>query len=242
MSIQMLVAKAVLQDADYYAGILPKNVNGSKTFKKNPTVKGVKRFLTETIILGSRGSTPSKLKPSQLLAELDADDDEGPNTSKQRSPTLSSDDDILDKYNMPRRATRSTSNPGPSAADVVSTVNRPAVKQPAKKATRPAKKSRSTSSQIPVQAVEVAATALTPDLLEQLVTKVADVVIQRLSGNSMGTNPTASVSLPGLSSPHPPDASILRQPVDHNILQKVQPTIDSLVEVAVGRSPKKLSQ
>lgn len=142
---------------------------------------------------------------------------------------------------MPRRATRSTSNPGPSAADVVSTVNRPAVKRPAKKATRPAKKSRSTSSQIPVQVVEAAATALTPDLLEQLVTKVADVVTQRLSGSSMGTNPTASVSLPGSSSPHPPDASILQQPVDHNILQEVQPTIDSLVEVAVGQSQEAIA-
>ena len=142
---------------------------------------------------------------------------------------------------MPRRATRSTSNPGPSAADVVSTVNRPAVKRPAKKATRPAKKSRSTSSQIPVQVVEAAATALTPDLLEQLVTKVADVVTQRLSGSSMGTNPTASVSLPGSSSPHPPDASILQQPVDHNILQEVQPTIDSLIEVAVGQSQEAIA-
>ena len=113
---------------------------------------------------------------------------------------------------MPRRATRSTSNPGPSAADVVSTVNRPAVKRPAKKATRPAKKSRSTSSQIPVQVVEAAATALTPDLLEQLVTKVADVVTQRLSGSSMGTNPTASVSLPGSSSPHPPDSTAASRP------------------------------
>ncbi|CAB3998910.1 Hypothetical predicted protein [Paramuricea clavata] len=45
----------------------------------------------------SRGSTASKFKPSQLLAELEADDDEGPNISKQRSPTLSSDDDILEK-------------------------------------------------------------------------------------------------------------------------------------------------
>jgi hypothetical protein len=38
-----------------------------------------------------------------LLAELEADDDEGPNTSKQRSPTLSSDDDILDKVAIGKR-------------------------------------------------------------------------------------------------------------------------------------------
>jgi hypothetical protein len=38
-----------------------------------------------------------------LLAELEADDDEGHNTSKQRSPTLSSDDDILDKVGIGRR-------------------------------------------------------------------------------------------------------------------------------------------
>jgi hypothetical protein len=44
-----------------------------------------------------------KFKPSQLLAELEADDDEGPNTSKQRSPTLSSDDDILDKVGIGKR-------------------------------------------------------------------------------------------------------------------------------------------
>jgi hypothetical protein len=57
----------------------------------------MKRFLTETIISDSRGSTPLKFKPSRMLAELEADDDEGPNTSKQRSPImLSSDDDILD--------------------------------------------------------------------------------------------------------------------------------------------------
>ncbi|CAB4033534.1 Hypothetical predicted protein, partial [Paramuricea clavata] len=95
--------------------------------------------------------------------------------------------------------------------------------------------------QIPVQVVEAAATALTPDLLEQLVTKVADVVTQRLSGSSMGTNPTTSVSLPGSSSPHPPDASILQQPVDHKILQEVQPTIDSLVEVAVVQSQEAIA-
>ena len=70
MSIQMLVVKAVLQDRDQYARILPNNVNGAKNFKQNPTVKGMKRFLTETIISDSRGSTPSKFKPSQLLAEL----------------------------------------------------------------------------------------------------------------------------------------------------------------------------
>ena len=102
-SIQMLVAKAVLQDRNQYARILPNNVNGAKNFKQNPTVKGMKRFLTETIILDSRGSTPWKSKPSQLLAELEADDDEGPNTSKQRSPTLSSDDDILDKERIGKR-------------------------------------------------------------------------------------------------------------------------------------------
>ena len=102
-SIQMLVAKAVLQDRNQYARILPNNVNGAKNFKQNPTVKGMKRFLTDTIILDSRGSTPWKFKPSQLLAELEADDDEGPNTSKQRSPTLSSDDDILDKEGIGKR-------------------------------------------------------------------------------------------------------------------------------------------
>ena len=103
MSIQMLVAKAVLQDRDQYAHILPNNVNGAKNFMQNPTVKGMKRFLTKTIISDSWGSTPSKFKPSQLLAELEADDDEGPNTSKQRSPTLSSDDDILDKVGIGKR-------------------------------------------------------------------------------------------------------------------------------------------
>jgi hypothetical protein len=65
MSIQMLVAKAVLQDRDQYARILPNNVNGAKNFKQNPTIKGMKRFLTETIISDSRVSTPSKFKPSQ---------------------------------------------------------------------------------------------------------------------------------------------------------------------------------
>jgi hypothetical protein len=78
MSIQMLVAKAVLQDPDKYARILPNNVNGAKNFKQNPTVKGMKRFLTETIISDCRGSIPSKFKHSQLLAELEADDDEEP--------------------------------------------------------------------------------------------------------------------------------------------------------------------
>ena len=38
-----------------------------------------------------------------MLAELEADDDEGPNTSKERSPTLSSDDDILDKVGIGKR-------------------------------------------------------------------------------------------------------------------------------------------
>ena len=78
MSIQMLVAKAVLQDRYQYARILPNNVNGAKNFRQNPTVKGMKRFLTETIISDCRGLTPSKFKHSQLLAELEADDDEGP--------------------------------------------------------------------------------------------------------------------------------------------------------------------
>ena len=82
MSIQMLVAKAVLQDRGQYARILPDNVNRAKNFMQNPTVKGMKRFLTDTIISDSRGSTPSKFKPSQLLADLESDDDEEPNTSK----------------------------------------------------------------------------------------------------------------------------------------------------------------
>jgi hypothetical protein len=103
MSIQMLVAKAVLQDRDQYARILPNNVNGAKNFKQNPKVKGIKRFLTETIISDSWGSIPSKFKPSQLLAALEGDDDEGPNTSKQRSPTLSSDEEILDKVGIGKR-------------------------------------------------------------------------------------------------------------------------------------------
>jgi hypothetical protein len=68
MSIQMLVAKAVLQDREQYARILPNNVNGAKNFKQNPTIKGMKRFLTQTIISDCRRSTPSKFKPSQLLA------------------------------------------------------------------------------------------------------------------------------------------------------------------------------
>ena len=99
----MLVAKAVLQDPDQYARILPNNVNGAKNFEQNSTVKGIERFVTETIISDSRGSISSKFKSSQLLAELEADDDEGPNTSKQRSPTLSSDDDILDKVGIGKR-------------------------------------------------------------------------------------------------------------------------------------------
>ena len=103
MSIQMLVAKAVLQDPDQYARILHNNVNGAKNFKQNSTVKGIKRFVTETIISDSGGSISSKFKPSQLLAELEADDDEGPNTSKEHSPTLSSDDDILDKVRIGKR-------------------------------------------------------------------------------------------------------------------------------------------
>jgi hypothetical protein len=45
MSIQMLVAKATLQDRDQYARILPNNVNGAKNFKQNHTVKDLKRFL-----------------------------------------------------------------------------------------------------------------------------------------------------------------------------------------------------
>jgi hypothetical protein len=68
MSIQMLVAKAVLQDPDEYARILPDNVNGAKNFKQNPTVKGIKRFVTGSIISDSRGSISWKFKPSQLLA------------------------------------------------------------------------------------------------------------------------------------------------------------------------------
>ena len=76
MSIQMLVEKGCI------TGSRPirtdNNVNGAKNFKQNPTVKGMKRFLTETIILDSRGSTPWKFKPSQLLAELEPVDDEGP--------------------------------------------------------------------------------------------------------------------------------------------------------------------
>ena len=103
MSIQMLVAKAVLQDPDQHARILPNNVNRAKNFKLNPIVKGIKRFVTETIITDNRGSISSKFKPSQFLAELEADDDEGPNTSKERSPTLSSDDDILDKVGIGKR-------------------------------------------------------------------------------------------------------------------------------------------
>ncbi|CAB3998911.1 Hypothetical predicted protein [Paramuricea clavata] len=103
MSIQKLVAKGVLQDPDQYAWILPNNVNGAKNFNQNPTDKGMKQFLTETIISDSLRSTSSKVKPSQLVAELEADDDEGPNISKQRSPTLSSDDDILDKVRIRKR-------------------------------------------------------------------------------------------------------------------------------------------
>jgi hypothetical protein len=70
MSIQMLVAKATLQDPDQYARILPNNVNGAKKFKQNPTVKGLKRFLTETIISDSWGSTPSKLSLRNCLPSL----------------------------------------------------------------------------------------------------------------------------------------------------------------------------
>jgi hypothetical protein len=42
MSLQMLVAKAVLEDRNQYARILPNNVNEAKNFKQNPTVKGMK--------------------------------------------------------------------------------------------------------------------------------------------------------------------------------------------------------
>jgi hypothetical protein len=46
MSIQMLVAKAVLQDRDQYARILPNNVNGAKKFKQNPTINHENRMTT----------------------------------------------------------------------------------------------------------------------------------------------------------------------------------------------------
>ena len=61
MSIQMPVAKAVLQDRNQYARILPNNVNGAKNFKQNPTIKGMKRFLTETIISQS-GIDPTEIQ------------------------------------------------------------------------------------------------------------------------------------------------------------------------------------
>ncbi|CAB3998912.1 Hypothetical predicted protein [Paramuricea clavata] len=157
MSIQMLVAKAVLQDPDGYARILPNNVNGAKNFKQNPTDKGTKPFLTVTIISDSRGSTP--LKDPTLLSNLihnvntnacsqgcitgsrrirtdsaqqcqrrnkfqaksyrqrhetipnrdyyigqsGIEPTEGPNTSKQRWPTILSHDNILDKVGIGKR-------------------------------------------------------------------------------------------------------------------------------------------
>ena len=61
MSIQMHVAKAVLQDRNQYARILPNNVNGAKNFKQNPTVKGMKRFLTRDYYIRQSGIDPMEI-------------------------------------------------------------------------------------------------------------------------------------------------------------------------------------
>jgi hypothetical protein len=86
---------------------LGRDIDCSGTYLHNSSCTNIftDKSLTvwQTIISDSRVSTSSKFKPSQLLAELEADDDEGPNTSKQRSPTLSSDDDILDKVGIRKR-------------------------------------------------------------------------------------------------------------------------------------------
>ena len=69
------------------------NIPGAKTFKHDPSVKGMKRFLVENIVSGSRGSTPSKYRPNDLLAQLEAPEGEPPSTSGNILTTVSSDEE-----------------------------------------------------------------------------------------------------------------------------------------------------
>ena len=68
MAIQILVSRALFQDPEQYSRLLPMNIPSSKTFKHDPSVKGMKRFLVENIVSRSRGLTPSKYHPNDLLA------------------------------------------------------------------------------------------------------------------------------------------------------------------------------
>lgn len=135
---------------------------------------------------------------------------------------------------MPRRVTRAAANQGAVAADDGLAIGPPAKKRTATKAPRAAKRPKVvSSSSVEDTAGESPTTVLTPDLIDQLVTKVADVVTQRLSTINQ---PAVVVNQSATPCPPIPQDSILQPPVDNNILQEAQPTIGSLVEEAVASS------
>ena len=57
MAIQFLVANAVFHDPQQYARMVPMTALGAKQFKENPSVKGMKKFLTTNMVTSATGPT-----------------------------------------------------------------------------------------------------------------------------------------------------------------------------------------
>ena len=123
MAIQMLVSRAIFQDPEQYSRLLPMNIPGAKTFKRDPSVKGMKRFLVENIVSGSRGSTASKYRPNDLLAQLEAAEVEPACTSANMSPTVSSDEESRPERQGHKRSLFTTSISDESDDDMIVSSN-----------------------------------------------------------------------------------------------------------------------
>ena len=93
MAIEILVTRAMFQDQEQYCRLLAMNIPGTKTFKRDPSVKGMKAFLVENIVSGSRGLTASKYRPNDVLGQLEAAEREPPCTLGNMLTTVSSDED-----------------------------------------------------------------------------------------------------------------------------------------------------
>ena len=119
MAIQFLVANAVFHDPQQYARMVPMTALGAKQFKENPSVKGMKKFLTTNMVTSATGPTAGQKNSSSLLAQLEDDSDsdndlfatpeplsQTASTSVASSGDLSHSDDITPAVSQRRKRSR----------------------------------------------------------------------------------------------------------------------------------------
>jgi hypothetical protein len=96
LALQFLVGRTVLRNPEQYARLRPMTTPGAKGFKENPSMKGMKTFLIDNVLVNNKASV-CNTSCSSLLAQLDSSEDENVGATEKglsASDDLSSQDEI----------------------------------------------------------------------------------------------------------------------------------------------------